>query len=274
MDPRAFLDGLSLGQYAAAFVDNGVDASNLASLTDDDLKDLGVAALMHRKKILVALATLGGVVEPPRAASTSGLDLDALPFPVAHPLAFARDSALLPTERLNNALFAAYQAMRTTGLLLLADYLDVDASDRAVGGAIGGLRMPHWGEWTELNNKLVAVWKGRAEAKPERPSRFSALVDGGQAGGIDKAAGDLKSLLEGLPGMQGPAKNANDAIWKLLNDRAHRMATHTPDRSDEEHKLAHVLLLVDGGRTFLLQVGLFEAVTPLRDGASAGCESG
>jgi hypothetical protein len=93
--------------------------------------------------------------EHPRAAAAAdplpvGEDLDALPFPVAHPLLFARDPALSVTERLNNALFAAYQAMRTAGLLMLADYLDVNASDRALDGAIRRLRMPHWGEWTEL----------------------------------------------------------------------------------------------------------------------------
>ena len=103
--------------------------------------------------------------------------------------------------------------------------------------------MPHRGEWNELNNKLVAFWKGRAEAKPERLSRFSALVDGCQSVGIDKATGDLKSLVEGLPGMQGPAKNANAAIWKLRNDRAHRTATHTPDcHTEREPGARHDLI--------------------------------
>ncbi len=34
MDPDTFLESLSLGQYVSAFVDNGVEASNSASLTD------------------------------------------------------------------------------------------------------------------------------------------------------------------------------------------------------------------------------------------------
>lgn len=142
---------------------------------------------------------------PGTPTAATSLDLVYLPFPVAHPLAFARDPALGPTERLNNAIFAAYQAMRTAALLMLADYLDVAASDRALEGAIRGLRMPHWGEWTELANKLVLFWSGRSDGTPERPTRFPALVEGWQLGAMERGGDALRPLLEGLPGMQGPS---------------------------------------------------------------------
>ncbi len=189
------------------------------------------------------------------------VDLEHLPFPVAYPLAFARDPALGPTERLNNAIFAGYQAMRTAALLMLADYLDVAASDHALEGAINGLRMPHWGEWTELAKKLELFWSGRADSKPERPTRFPALVRGWRTGAIEPDSEALRPLLTDLPGLQGPARNPNDALWKLRNDRAHhRMGTHTPDRDDEEQRLARVLPLVDALCSALFPPGAFTLV--------------
>ena len=47
-----------LDQYERAFRDNDVDAEVLAGLTADDLRELGVASLGHRKKLLSAIAAL------------------------------------------------------------------------------------------------------------------------------------------------------------------------------------------------------------------------
>ncbi len=41
-DIAQWLEGLGLGRYARAFAENGVDLDILASLSDDDLKDLGL----------------------------------------------------------------------------------------------------------------------------------------------------------------------------------------------------------------------------------------
>ena len=52
----AWLESLGLGQYAQAFESNAIDAETLPKLTPEDLKEVGVAALAHRKKILEAIA--------------------------------------------------------------------------------------------------------------------------------------------------------------------------------------------------------------------------
>ena len=62
MDVAEWLSGLGLGQYATAFVAEGVDLSVLSTLSDQDLKDLGIATLGHRRKILLAAALDGGPV--------------------------------------------------------------------------------------------------------------------------------------------------------------------------------------------------------------------
>ena len=58
MDVGAWLRELGLGKYEAAFRDNEVDDSVLPNLTAEDLKELGVTALGHRRKLLDAIAAL------------------------------------------------------------------------------------------------------------------------------------------------------------------------------------------------------------------------
>src|SRR5258708_5589925 len=53
-----WLRGLGLEQYASAFHDNAIDAAVLRELTADDLKDLGVNLVGHRRKLLAPIATL------------------------------------------------------------------------------------------------------------------------------------------------------------------------------------------------------------------------
>jgi predicted ATPase/class 3 adenylate cyclase len=52
----AWLDNLGLIQYATSFANNDIDSKLLSELTNDDLKDLGVRSLGHRKTILDAIS--------------------------------------------------------------------------------------------------------------------------------------------------------------------------------------------------------------------------
>ena len=70
MDIAAWLDGLGLGQYEQAFRENEIDERVLPSLTADDLKDLGVKLVGHRRRMLDAIATLG--ISAPVAATRTG----------------------------------------------------------------------------------------------------------------------------------------------------------------------------------------------------------
>ena len=60
MDVVVWLRSLGLGQYEKVFRENEIDETVLPSLTAEDLKELGVAALGHRRKLLDAIASLRG----------------------------------------------------------------------------------------------------------------------------------------------------------------------------------------------------------------------
>src|SRR5262249_37795637 len=59
MDVAEWLRGLGLGQYVLAFRDNDIDGEVLRRLTAEDLRDLGVASIGHRRRLLDAIAALG-----------------------------------------------------------------------------------------------------------------------------------------------------------------------------------------------------------------------
>ena len=58
MDVSAWLKRLELGEYAAAFAANHVDAVTLRQLTADDLREIGVTSVGHRRRLLEAIAKL------------------------------------------------------------------------------------------------------------------------------------------------------------------------------------------------------------------------
>ena len=58
MDIDGWLRSLGLERYEAAFRDNAINEKVLPSLTAEDLKDLGVNIVGHRRLLLDAIAAL------------------------------------------------------------------------------------------------------------------------------------------------------------------------------------------------------------------------
>src|SRR5689334_5025615 len=82
MDVGAWLRELGLDQYEAAFRANDVDAALLPNLTADDLKDLGITSVGHRRHLLDAIAALRSKAAP-----------GELPAQVSSPLALTEPTA-------------------------------------------------------------------------------------------------------------------------------------------------------------------------------------
>ena len=69
MDMGGWLRGLGLGKHEAAFRDNGIDELVLPHLTVEDLKELGVASVGDRRKLLTAISALSSPTSSEEAAS-------------------------------------------------------------------------------------------------------------------------------------------------------------------------------------------------------------
>jgi len=83
LDIDSWLRSLGLGKYEAVFRENDIDETVLPNLTAEDLKELGVASLGHRRKLLDAIAAL---------RSNPNASASATPGPPAAD-AFPRDTA-------------------------------------------------------------------------------------------------------------------------------------------------------------------------------------
>jgi len=82
MELGEWLRRLGLSQYERAFVDNAIDAEVLAKLTVEDLKELGVTLVGHRRKLLDAIAALPGdaitvTIHPLKDGARGGMYLSA-----------------------------------------------------------------------------------------------------------------------------------------------------------------------------------------------------
>jgi class 3 adenylate cyclase/predicted ATPase len=74
-----WLHQLDLEQYASAFAENAIDWSILPSLTSDDLREIGVAAVGHRRKLLNAIAALSAAAPAAELTLPMSSELIAVP---------------------------------------------------------------------------------------------------------------------------------------------------------------------------------------------------
>ena len=76
MDLAEWLRALGLEQYEDAFRDNEIDWKVLPSLTADDLKEIGVVPVGHRRRLLDAIAALGAAeaTSAPAPAAAGGAE--------------------------------------------------------------------------------------------------------------------------------------------------------------------------------------------------------
>ena len=71
IDIGNWLRGLGLGQYETVFRDNAVTEKVLPNLTAEDLRDLGIGMVGHRRTLLDAIALLRAEAAPPAEASST-----------------------------------------------------------------------------------------------------------------------------------------------------------------------------------------------------------
>ena len=127
MDVRAWLEDHGLGRYAEVFASNDVDAEVLRTLTADDLKELGVASLGHRKKLLAAIADLDA---PGEAGPASPLEART-PRHLAERVLRSR-AALVGERKQVTVLFADVK-----GSLALIEHADPEDARRILDAALG-----------------------------------------------------------------------------------------------------------------------------------------
>jgi class 3 adenylate cyclase/predicted ATPase len=219
LDIDGWLRSLGLEQYEAAFRDNAIDEKVLPRLTAEDLKDLGVGLVGHRRMLLDAIAALrgdGNAKEPPS---------EALPHAPASPKASAQPTVAPTAEAVGERRYLTVLYCHLVGSTGISAQLDaeewrdlvgayLDAASAAVTGMGGHVAK-------KLGDGLLALfgYPVAQENDPERAARAALSIQRALAELNRKNAGTGKPQLAARIGLDtGPA--VVDAAGEIYGDVA------------------------------------------------------
>jgi class 3 adenylate cyclase/predicted ATPase len=159
----SWLKSLGLGQYATAFDSNAIDAEMLPKLTAEDLKEIGVSPLAHRKKILEAIAALeGGQNGQTSRQRTSSAAVASTPQP----------SAARPREAERRQLSVMFvDLVGSTSLATHLDPEEMSALLRQFQNAVAGEVVRFDGYVAKLMGDGVLAYFGWPQAHEEEAER-------------------------------------------------------------------------------------------------------
>ena len=120
MDVTEWLRSLGLEQYAPAFEQNHISPELLPSLSGDDLKELGVASLGHRRAMLAAIAGLragpaAAAVSTPKPAAGAAAERRQLTVMFCDLVGSTALSARLDPEELSEVIGAYHRSVAEGG---------------------------------------------------------------------------------------------------------------------------------------------------------------
>jgi class 3 adenylate cyclase len=183
MDIGGWLRGLGLEQYETAFRDNAIDGEVLRKLTADDLKDIGVVLVGHRRRILSAIAELSG--------------LSAAPAPVA-PAAEPAPAAAFAERRQLTVMFC--DLVGSTAMSARLDPEDMREVIRAYQDACSGAVARYDGIVAKFMGDGVVAYFGFPRAHEEDAERAvrAGLDISAVVGKLETAATDRLKVRIGI----------------------------------------------------------------------------
>jgi class 3 adenylate cyclase len=117
MDIASWLRSLGLERYEAAFRENEIDETVLRGLTSEDLKDLGVGAVGHRRKLLDAIAARhpsAAPEAPPVEVPENAVERRRVTVIFADLVGFTALSVRMDPEDLQSVIGAYHQCVAKT----------------------------------------------------------------------------------------------------------------------------------------------------------------
>lgn len=172
MDVRAWLEGLGLGAYADAFEENFIDGQVLVQLTPEDLKEIGVTAVGHRRRLIDAIAALGtqsrvddvtaerptgpGSSETPPADSNVG-ERRQVTVMFADICGFTKLTASIDSEEVH-ALLSAYFELADTIVRDFGGSVDKHVGDSVM--AVFGAPISHGNDAERALRAALAIQEG------------------------------------------------------------------------------------------------------------------
>ena len=168
MDIAAWLRELGLERYEQAFCDNEIDGAILPKLTSDDLREIGVTAIGHRRKLLEAIGALTENEPPlaPQAQSDAPRDT-ARQTDVSH----STKASPQPMAERRQLTVMFVDLVGSTALAGQLDPEDMGALIRAYQNAVAGEIMRFEGHIAKYMGDGVLAYFGWPKAHEDEAER-------------------------------------------------------------------------------------------------------
>lgn len=146
-----WLKGLGLEKYLDLFEENEITLEYLPEITDEDLKDIGIKSLPHRKQILKAIADL----------SENALDeqekqvIKAYPYLIAYPFRemLNQENHFLRIQLMKDVFL---NVLKYLGLLTVEEYIVSDVRSRTINQLFREkLYQPQFGHWNHFIRETI-----------------------------------------------------------------------------------------------------------------------
>jgi class 3 adenylate cyclase len=255
MDMADLLRGLGLEQYAPAFRDNDIDLKVLPRLTGEDLLQLGVTSIGHRRRLLDAMASLEGrqpEAEPsqmsPRVSPSDEGERRQLTILFCDLVGSTPLSTALDPEDLQEVIDAYHQCVAQTvarydgfilrctgdGVVVLFGYPQSheDDAERAVRSglalvdAIGGVKAPNGLQLRVIATGIVVLDDGDAHMRdvvgetPNLAARLQAIAEPNAVVIADSTRAQIGAMFElgdlGALGLKGFAEPQR--AWRVVGE--------------------------------------------------------
>jgi len=182
MDIKNWLEELGLEQYGDAFITNDIDKVVLLDLNGDDLKELGITSLGHRKKILAAIAALKQRSDSQDTHPSSPVELSSIPSILALPLEEYLEEPD-PVLKLWHACDVVELTLRMMVTIGLADLRREGELPKEILGEIRSrIEEPTLGKWQGLAMAVAKIIPKKDSVVPELAGLvndvFVPLLDG------------------------------------------------------------------------------------------------
>ena len=214
MEVGAWLTGLGLERYAAAFEESGIDTALLCELTNDDLKDLGVVRIADRKRLLKAIAELCETERRPGTGSSSPVETDGdrrqVTVLFADLAGFTRLSSDLDSEEVHGLLGAFFDAV-DSAIDSHGGTIDKHIGDCVMG--VFGAPVAHGNDAERAVRAALAI----QEAMPRLGARFGRDLQAH----VGLASGEVVAAGTGSRGFREYTVTGNSVnLASRLTDRA------------------------------------------------------
>ena len=214
MEVGAWLTGLGLERYAAVFEESGIDTALLCELTNDDLKDLGVARIADRKRLIKAIAELCETERRPEIGSSSPVETDGdrrqVTVLFADLAGFTRLSSDLDSEEVHGLLGAFFEAV-DSAIDSHGGTIDKHIGDCVMG--VFGAPVAHGNDAERAVRAALAI----QEAMPRLGARFGRDLQAH----VGLASGEVVAAATGSRGFREYTVTGNSVnLASRLTDRA------------------------------------------------------